>query len=370
MIYDYRCYHDKMVSVVFYIVVKNYVERGDAIMTKGRMEQDSKIESKILDKLAFMPDCISNYYYSLTAMKKEATTKHVYIDHVLNFLTYYAEAINKPVRKIDMNDIQKINTSTIDRYIIIRRENNGNPIKDQSMCVILAALGSFFKFLVSHDYIEKDPMNGKIEKPRITEDNPVVYMTVDEIQTVLENIRTGSTGNKNKIVTKDWVERDMLLFLIPIYTGIRNSALCNINVEDICFEKNSFIGTDKRNKTSVYYFDDQIKELMLKYMKVREKKLNGSACSAFFIGKHLGRISPKSVGKIVAKYTFNIDKHITPHKLRSTCATTMYAQTHDIYLVSKVLGHSSPTTTRKYTEMTESRRTEAADIMGRLIQIV
>lgn len=334
------------------------------------MEQCSKIEDKILDKLAAMPECVSNYYYSLTAMKKEATTKHIYIDHVLNFLTYYAEAANKTVEKIDLDDIKKINTSTIDRYIIIRRENGGRPIKDQSMCVILSALGSFFKFLVSHDYLEKDPMNGKIEKPRIAEENPVVYMTVDEIQTVLNNIRTGSTSSPYKITTRCWMERDMLLFLIPIYTGIRNSALCNINVEDISFENNSFIGTDKRNKTSVYYFDDQIKELMLKYMKVRERKLSGTQCSAFFISNRLKRISSKAVGKIVDKYTFNIDKHITPHKLRSTCATTMYEQTHDIYLVSKILGHSSPTTTKKYTEMTENRREEAANIMGSLIQIV
>ncbi len=39
--------------------------------------------------------------------------------------------------------------------------------------------------------------------------------------------------------------------------------------------------------------------------------------------------------------------HLTPHELRHTCGTIMYRKTHDIYAVSKYLGHSNINITAK-----------------------
>ena len=51
------------------------------------------------------------------------------------------------------------------------------------------------------------------------------------------------------------------------------------------------------------------------------------------------------------------NKHkISPHKLRSTAATRLLSQTDDILLVSKQLGHASPTVTAKhYAQMQEEK---------------
>ena len=38
----------------------------------------------------------------------------------------------------------------------------------------------------------------------------------------------------------------------------------------------------------------------------------------------------------------------TPHEMRHTCGTRLYEQTHDIYAVSKFLGHSSIEITARY----------------------
>ena len=38
----------------------------------------------------------------------------------------------------------------------------------------------------------------------------------------------------------------------------------------------------------------------------------------------------------------------TPHEMRHTCGTRLYQQTHDIYAVSKFLGHSSVEITSRY----------------------
>ena len=89
--------------------------------------------------------------------------------------------------------------------------------------------------------------------------------------------------------------------------------------------------------------------------------------SAFFIGNQKPRMSPKSIRTIVRQYTFNIDKHITPHKLRSTCATNLYDKTDDIYLVQHVLGHSSTNVTKRYTNVSENKKETAAKIIGSIL---
>ena len=53
-------------------------------------------------------------------------------------------------------------------------------------------------------------------------------------------------------------------------------------------------------------------------------------------------------------------KKISPHKLRSTYATSLYQETGDIYLVADALGHSDINTTQKhYAAMGENRRRSA-----------
>ena len=67
----------------------------------------------------------------------------------------------------------------------------------------------------------------------------------------------------------------------------------------------------------------------------------------------------QAVENIVKKYARQVtpNKQITPQKLRSTYATTLYKETGDIYLVADVLGHKDVNTTKKhYAAIDESRR--------------
>ena len=54
------------------------------------------------------------------------------------------------------------------------------------------------------------------------------------------------------------------------------------------------------------------------------------------------------------------DKHITPHKLRSTYGTALYRETGDIKLVADVLGHEDVNTTNKYYAASEEEHRKMA----------
>lgn len=60
------------------------------------------------------------------------------------------------------------------------------------------------------------------------------------------------------------------------------------------------------------------------------------------------RITDKSVRDLVKAYTADFEKHITPHKFRSTFATLLYDQTGDIAYVQQLMNHSRPDTTQRY----------------------
>ena len=59
-----------------------------------------------------------------------------------------------------------------------------------------------------------------------------------------------------------------------------------------------------------------------------------------YVSRHLTRLLPDGWG---------------PHSLRHRYATRMYETTHDLLLVSKLLGHSSVETTQIYVAMPDSR---------------
>ena len=65
----------------------------------------------------------------------------------------------------------------------------------------------------------------------------------------------------------------------------------------------------------------------------------------------------------IQKVTQNLDKNITPHKMRSTCAMKTYTKTGDIYLTAQQLGHKSLRNTTIYAKATEEMRREVAALL-------
>lgn len=316
---------------------------------RGRIEHKLKKEKNIQEKIAEMPDYIKKFFYSLN--QKSHTTKEVYINNVIRFLrNKYGEQFPtiEELRAIESYDIQKYMTE-IQYYT---RNNEICMLKEASQSPIYSSLCSFFSFLCRTYGFEGNPLGDQmIERPTIPE-KPVVFLTPEEVKTIEHEILNGVGNARSVGKQRNWKYRDLLLFRIPVINGLRVTALCEINIDDIDFEKRKIMVTEKRNITKTVDFDAKTATYMSIWLKDRKELLGSSLENekALFISNRKTRMTVRSIEKVIEKYTECIDgKHITPHKLRATCATNAYQKTKDIYVVSKLLGHKNTMPTKRYT---------------------
>lgn len=78
----------------------------------------------------------------------------------------------------------------------------------------------------------------------------------------------------------------------------------------------------------------------------------------FFPGQDDGHLSPRYVGKLIRDL---LPDQWTMHTLRHRFATRLYAHTRDLLGVQGMLGHATPTTTRRYVQWDTSRMRTAVD---------
>ena len=341
----------------------------------GRLEEELKVEYKITEILTGEPQIIRDYYHSF--LKETYNTKLNYVKNAIAFANF----MNKNY-KIDFNNIDKLKNirplhinnyirsyefKNIKRYDL-REYSDKTDIRNSNSYKAnkLAGLKNFFEFLFDNEIIETNPC-AKIKNIKDNKIHEIVSLTPDEIKTIKINIINGVGSKKAIGYQRKWINRDMSIILLGISTGLRVSAICNINVQDIVFQDNTIKVIEKGGVERKVYLPDNAVFYIKEWLKDRDKLLNGQNLDALFISRKMQRIATGTIRDMLKKYTYNIDKNITPHKLRSTTATNLLEKTGDIYLVAEILGHKNIQNTKRYARVSVQNKKNAANILGNII---
>lgn len=286
--------------------------------------------SKILEEKVKVDWELKQYYYTMSSSLELVTLKD-YIDIIIRFKAKY----NKPLKKIREVEISE--------YLY---ELNQNGASDSQKALTWSAFNSFYTYMQTKDKC-KNPML-TIPRPKVKTEFKPVAMNREEINIVLENIKKG-VGDKYSVGRQEpWKNRDMTIILLFLFTGMRLTALTQINIEDLSEDLRKLKIVDKRRVAHEYTLPDIVVESLEQWLRDRKRVLQKKRCNALFVSRLKQRITQNSVRDLVKKYTEGIDKNITPHKFRSTYITALYEQTKDIYFVQQAVKHSSVATTQRY----------------------
>lgn len=333
-------------------------------MGQGRLQDQIKMENKLKNTISDMPSFMRKYYLYLN--EHTYMTKSKYINNVIRFLTFIG---NGDINNITEEILSNLDGLNIQEYMeSIQYKNEYEELKGSSKDAIYSSLNSFYSFMKRRKIIKENPFDeGEISRPKVIL-NDVVYLTPEEYSIVMANIMKGTGSQKARSTQKPYIYRDILLFRIPTMTGLRITALSQIRFDDIDFNEKTIRVVDKGKERTILLDDDTIDFIEI-WKHKRQELLNGNPDDGFlFMSSHMKRMHCNSIRKVVKKYTTDIDKNITPHKLRATCATNLYNETGNIYLVSEMLGHESPATTKRYAQVSNEEKREAVNILANMMK--
>jgi len=214
----------------------------------------------------------------------------------------------------------------------------------------LAAIKSFFNYLVENDGLEVNPA-ASIRSPRIPEKEPV-YLTDEESIYLLTTI-TRQARPKVR-------ERDLAIVVLSLHTGLRVSELTNLKLTNVDLKRGQIKITRKGNKEQYLHLNGETVNTLARYLANRPEGKNGR----FFVGTNGGNLDRTHIYGVVRRYLslagINKSKH-GPHLLRHTFCTRLHQKGVGPFVIKDLAGHKSLNTTMRYIKIENKEQAEAID---------
>jgi len=231
----------------------------------------------------------------------------------------------------------------IDRDLVrgFLAELHRRQLSKTSMGRKLSSLRAYFKYLLRHKQIAKDPMAG-IRNPKQEKRHPQV-LNVDQAVSMMEVAVTPDPEGL----------RDIALAEVLYGSGLRISEAVGLDLNDVDSDVIRVVG--KGSKERIVPLSGAAVKRIRRYMEQRHALLGGDyAEQALFVSVRAGkRLDRRQANRIVAKLAklAGLPKDVHPHMLRHSFATHMLEAGADLRSVQELLGHENLTTTQRYTHL-------------------
>src|ERR1700690_1362669 len=209
----------------------------------------------------------------------------------------------------------------------------------------LATLRSFFKYLYQEGYVKINYAK-LVPSPKASKHLPV-FLDVDDAFGLVK----APEGIGLLPV------RDRAILELLYSSGLRVSEVEGLNTDDLNVREGLVKARGKGKKERIVPVGGKAIEALKSYLNERvlfkKKKLLTGDDSALFLNKSGERLTDRQIRRIVVKYArlTGIEGQIGPHTLRHTFATHLLIGGADLRVIQELLGHSSLSTTQKYTHL-------------------
>lgn len=255
------------------------------------------------------------------------------------------------IADVNLDLVKSVTKTDINRYVdYLRKTRTGHKhgqdtqgLSEATTQRKVATLRAFFGYLAADaELIARNPAE-RVIVPRVRKRVPE-YLGVNESLRLLETV-----AGLNQ-------ERDYCIIFLFLNCGLRVSELVGINLSDLRFEEGDpyLKIRGKGDKERQVYLSQPCIDAIEAYLLIREKTYapDKNHEIALFLSRKHKRISVDAVQSMVRSAMLKANlQPLSPHKLRHTAATLMYANGVDVRTLQELLGHENLSTTEIYTHV-------------------
>jgi integrase/recombinase XerC len=288
---------------------------------------------------------ISKFVRHLETEKlRSKETVRAYLADLADFREYLVHA-GRDSQLAQLNTIDQFHVRGFlaDRFGKIKRVSVGRK---------LAAVRTFFKFLVREGVVESNPANG-IRAPK-KENTLPKSLSVDQMDRFFSR-------------NSEMQNRDRAVFELLYSSGLRVGELTSLHIQDLDLINGWTRVMGKGNKERIVPIGSKALQALKDYLPVRAtlvaKSSSKAGSSALFLNSSGGRLSSRSVRRILKHYLdgAGLDRDASPHAFRHSFATHMLQGGADLRAIQELLGHSRLSTTQRYTRVDLTRMMQVYD---------
>lgn len=222
------------------------------------------------------------------------------------------------------------------RAFLARLHRSG--LKKVSAARKLASLRTFFRYLCREGILERNPARALLS-PRMERRIPA-HLEESEVAALLEVSGPDAAAVRARAILE-------LLYA----TGIRCSELVGLDVSEIDLDGRLLRVLGKGRKERIVPFGTRAQAALEAYLDKRSEQRPRT--DALFLNARGGRLTDRSVRNILAArvQALALSRKVSPHSLRHSFATHLLERGADLRAIQELLGHSSLSTTQRYTHV-------------------
>ncbi len=312
-------------------IASTLVPGADITKLKLRFEEvtnNYSIDRKTLEQLE--NDFADKIDFYIRAMRLEGYSEQTLYNSTLD-LANFSKYVNKAVVQVTTSDVRKFLASN-PKWAV------GTVSKK------LSTLKSFYKWMVAEEVILHDP-TAKIRTPKQEKRLPKAISPNE-----LEMIRDACENTRERALVEVFYS-----------TGCRISELAGMKTADIDWRNGSLPVIGKGNKERIVYLNGKAIYQLRKYLSDRE--FEEDDCEYLFttVIRPYRKMGNTAIRRIVQKVASRVEtsKKVTPHVFRHSMATNAINNGIELGDLQQLLGHSNPSTTLRYTMVSEERKRNA-----------
>lgn len=249
---------------------------------------------------------------------------------------------------LDVKEITDISRDMIllyEKYLVTKTDARKKIISRDRRRKYLSNLRAFFSYLEKEERIFRNPASNIAfpkEKKTIIKD----VLSVDEMECLLK----ACSGHSLMSL------RDRAILELLYSTGARADELCNILIADIDFDQRIlFVRKGKLGNQRMIPFGESAGYWVKRYLEkarplIQQEEKESAASDLLFVSLRGRMLNPDILCRMIKKWAgiAGIEKNVTCHTFRHSCASHMLKGRADIRYVQLQLGHRSISTTERY----------------------